>query len=80
MYDQSQNVYNIQLGTCDINLRSSKKVKMKSSFTKLTKVMKSPMYRGLELWNQLPDELQTGPSKIKFKNEIKRYKFGVNCT
>ena len=59
---------------------AQKKVKMKSSFTKLTKVMKSPMYRRLELWKQLPDELQTGPSKIKFKNEIKRYKFDVNCT
>ena len=80
MYDQSQNVDNIQTGTCDIKLHSSKKVKMKSSFTKLTKVRKSPMYRGLELWNQLPDELRTEPSKIKFKNEINRHKFDVNCT
>ena len=80
MYDQSQNVDNIPSCTCEIKLRSSKKVKMKSSFTKLTKVMKSPMYRGLELWHQLSDELQTEPSKIKFKNEIKRYKVDVNCT
>ena len=80
MYDQSQIVDNIQTGTCEIKLRSSKKVKLKSSFTKLTKVIKSPMYRGIELWNQLPDELQTEPNKIKFKNEIKRYKFDVNCT
>ena len=38
-------------------------------------VQKSPQYRGLELWNQLPKELQTEPSKIKFKNKIKKYNF-----
>ena len=55
MYDQSLNINNLHVNTCDINLRSSKKVKMKSSFTRLTKVMKSPLYQGLELWNQLPN-------------------------
>ena len=72
MYDQSQNINNLQNRKCNINLRSSRKVKMKSSFTRLTKVMKSPLYRGLELWNQLSDELQTEPSKIKFKNAVKK--------
>ena len=73
MYDQSRNKEYLLIGTSHINLRSTKKVKMKSAFTKLTKVLKSPFYRGLELWNQLPIELQNEPSKVKFKNVIKKY-------
>ena len=80
MYDQSLNADNISAGTCEINLRSSKKVKMKSAFTKLTKVMKSPLYRGLELWNQLPHELQNEPSKVRLKNVIKKHAFVDHCT
>ena len=58
MYDQSRENANIRDNSCTINLRSSKKIKMKSQFTRLTKVQKSPYYRGLDLWNLLPDVLQ----------------------
>ena len=75
MYDQSHDPDNLYTTECDINLRSSNKVKMKSQFTKLTKVKKSPFYRGIELWDKLPHELQNEPSRIKFKSELKRYKF-----
>ena len=75
MYDQSRDVNNIYTNNCNIKLRSSKKVKLKSSFTRLTKVKKSPMYRGLELWDQLPEKLQKEPSKLLFKREIKKYYF-----
>ena len=75
MYSQSLDADKIYISNCNINLRSTKKVKMKSAFTRLTKVQKSPMYRGLELWNQLPRELQKESSKIKFKGEIKKYIF-----
>ena len=73
MYEQSRDTDNVYIRNCNINLRSSNKVKMKSSFTRLTKVKKSPLYRGLDLWNMLPDELQNEPSKIQFKSEIKKY-------
>ena len=75
MYDQSRDVNNIYTNNCNIKLHSSKKVKLKSSFTRLTKVKKSPMYRGLELWDQLPEKLQKEPSKLLFKREIKKYYF-----
>ena len=75
MYDQSRDHVNVQEQTCTIKLRSSNKIKLKSRFTRLTKVQKSPYYRGLALWNTLPVTLQTEPSKLKFKREIKRYKF-----
>ena len=75
MYDQSRENENIYISNCNINLRSSNKVKMKLAFTRLTKVMKIPLYRGLELWDNLPKKLQTEPSKTKFKGEIKKYNF-----
>ena len=75
VYDQSRDQVNVQEQTCTIKLRSSNKIKLKSRFTRLTKVQKSPYYRGLALWNTLPDILQIEPSKLKFKREIKRYEF-----
>ena len=62
-------------GICNIKLHSSNRLKLKSQFTRLTKVQKSPYYRGLELWDKLPEKLQNEPSKLKFKGEIKKYKF-----
>ena len=75
MYDQSHDPDNLYTTECDINLLSSNKVKMKSQFTRLTKVKKSPFYIGIELWDKLPHEFQNEPSRIKFKSELKRYKF-----
>ena len=75
MYDQSRENMNVLDTCCNINLRSSSKIKLKSRFTRLTKVQKSPYYRGLVLWNNLPDTLQTESCKTKFKRNIKRYNF-----
>ena len=75
MNDQRREQDNDQEHTCTIKLRSSNKIKLKSRFTRLTKVQKSPYHRGMALWNTLPDILQAEPSKSKFKREIKRYQF-----
>ena len=75
MYDQSHKSGNVDIKLCNINLRSAKKVRLKSQFTRLTKVQKSPYYRGLALWDDLPDQIQTQTSRIKFKGDIKRYSF-----
>ena len=75
MYDLSRDTSNIYTSNCNIKRRSSKKVKLKSAFTRLTKVKKSLLHRGLELWKQLPVKLQNEPSKLKFKSEIKKYIF-----
>ena len=75
MYDQSRDDNNVYVNSCNIKLRSSKKLKLKSQFTRLTKVQRSPFYRGLEIWNSLPDVLQNEPSKARFKSEIKKFQF-----
>ena len=55
-------------------LRSTSNVKMKHKFTRLTKVLRSTYYRGLELWDQLPAELQNIDNKLTFKEKINVYK------
>ena len=75
MYNQSREMENVCISTCNIKLRSVNKIKLKSQFTRLTKVQNSPFYRGLSLWNELSDELQNEPSKNKFKADIKHCKF-----
>ena len=46
------------------------KVKFLVPKTKLTKVMKSPYYRGISLWDMLPEEVQRGTTKVRFKKQI----------
>ena len=70
MYNQSKVNSNVQEKNDYMTLRSSSKVKLKSVFTKLSKVQRSPYYRGLKLWNNLPENIQKEGSKTKFKNEI----------
>ena len=75
MYKHSRQIDNVDLKSCNINLRSTKKIKLKSQFARLTKVKKSHLYRGIELWNDLPENVQKEPNRFKFKAEIKRYVF-----
>ena len=53
-----------------MELRSSKAVKMNHKFTRLTKIQKSPYYRGLALWDKLPQEIQNDKSKTEFKTTV----------
>ena len=70
MYIQSKVDGNLQSKGSYMNLRSSNKVKMKSNFTKLTKIQRSPYYRGLKLWDQLPENVQKEQSKLVFKSKV----------
>ena len=46
------------------------KIKLKSDFTRLTKVQRSPYHRGVELWNNLLMEIQKKQSKLNFEKSI----------
>ena len=35
-----------------------------------TKVMKSPYYRGVSLWDRLTEEVQRATMKVRFKRQI----------
>ena len=46
---------------------SDKETTMKYNFSTLTKLHKSPYYRGVTLWNTLPAEVQKCEGKVEFK-------------
>ena len=54
----------------EIVLRSRSKIKFIAPKTKLTKVMKSPYYRGVSLWDMLPQEIQRATTKVRFKKQV----------
>ena len=71
MYIQSKCDANLCAKKKHIQLHSDVKIKMKSDFTRLTKIQRSPYYRGLGLWNALPEHVQKEPNKYKFKSAVK---------
>ena len=75
MYDESRNIVNIDMYRPKMVLRSADHIKMHHKFTKLTKIQKSPYYRGLGLWDNLPVMYQNINTKKEFKSLIKQYKF-----
>ena len=54
----------------EIVLRSRDKIKFRTPVTKLTKVMKSPYYRGVSLWDMLNEEQQRATTKVRFKQGL----------
>ena len=56
-----------------IELRSKNKVKLKTKFTSKVKVQNSPLYRGVSLWNQLPEDIQQLELLTHFKTHIRSY-------
>ena len=73
MYIESRHERNIDMCRPHMQLRSSGNVKMNHKFTRLTKIQKSPYYRGLSLWDSLPKELQLVESRKVFEDRIKNY-------
>ena len=72
MYSQSKQPLNIQKGDSKMSLRNSKNVKLKSDFTRLTKIQGSPYYRDLKLWNTLPKNIQKEQNDIKVQGECQK--------
>ena len=54
----------------EIILRNRDKIKFVTAKTKLTKVTKSPYYRGVSLWDMLPQQVQRATTKVRFKKLI----------
>ena len=71
MFTESKISGNIKTERPVMTLRSNNKVKFKEKFTRKTPVLKSPLYRGYALWNDLPEDIQKLRSLAIFKNRIK---------
>ena len=56
-------------------IRSKQKVHMKKDFTSKTKVLNSPLYRGLKLWDTLPSVMQKEKDNRIFKKKLATHIF-----
>ena len=70
MYRLSTNDYYLERHSSGKELRRTRKNKFWMKCTRLTKVMNSPYYRAVRLWDQLPVEIQRATTKDKFKSAI----------
>ena len=77
MYSRSScSLYqNLKVDTVKINLRSKKKIHMKKDFSSETKILNSPLYRGIKLWDSLPSDLQKEQDFRTFRKRLTTYTF-----
>ena len=76
MYSRSSCSENLKIDTLKINLRSKKKIHMKRDFTSKTKILNSPLYRGiLKLWDSLPSDMQKEKDFRAFRKRLTTYSF-----
>ena len=69
-YTQSSKIDNLKMSTTSIVLGNTRKVKMNNDVTSKTRVYNSPLYRGLRLWDSLPENIQKETDKASFKKRI----------
>ena len=67
-------MYRLSKGDClldtlrpEIHLRSRKKVKFKYPFRNMQKLLKSPLSRGIKIWDRIPQAIQRSLTKVKFE-------------
>ena len=75
MYSQSSCPENRKIDTVKINLRSKNKIHLKKDFTSKTKILNSPLYRGIGLWDSLPSDMQQEKDFRVFKKRLATHTF-----
>ena len=58
MFRQARDDNNLDTRRPDTDLRSNRKIRFRNKVTQLTKIQKSPYYRGVTLWDRIPVEVQ----------------------
>ena len=71
MYRLSRNGRLLDTLRPKIHLRSRKKVKFKYPLRNMKKFLKSPLSRGITIWDRIPQAIQRSLTKVKFKQELK---------
>ena len=73
MYRLSKNGQLLDTYRPNINLRSRKKIKFKHHRRNMEKFLKSPLIRGIKLWDRIPLAIQRSVTKVKFKNNSRLF-------
>ena len=77
MHTQSTKPEYMKKVSSERNLRSTEKIQMKNNFTSKTKVLNSPLYRGIRLWDSLPANIQKEKDQYSFKKKISLHAFNA---
>ena len=72
MHRQYRVVENLDVYRPPMTLRSNRKIRFRCQKTNLKGIEKSPMMRGIKIWNMLLPVLQRASTKVKFKTEFKQ--------
>ena len=73
MYILSKKNVNLEIARPSINLRSNSKIHFKKrKRRKYEKYLKSPLVRGVKLWEMLPEKVQKATTKVKFRSFVKQ--------
>ena len=71
MYRLSKKGGSLDMYRPTIRLRSRNKIKFKVQKRNLEGILKSPLYRGIKLWDMIPESVQRSTTKVKFKSNLK---------
>ena len=71
VFKYSKSIENVETRRPDVVLRDRHKVKMKLPYSNKDRVLKSPYYISVNLWNQLDSDVQNIVSKGEFKKRIR---------
>ena len=72
MYRLSKNGQLLDTFRPKIHLRSRGKIKFRNLHRNMQKLLKSPLSRGINLWNKIPQAIQKSTTKVKFKIALKQ--------
>ena len=78
VYRHSNNSVVIDNTRSKVNLRSRNKIRFKHNKRNYTVMLKSPLYRGINLWDNIPEAIQHSPTKCKLKVTLRIDK-GSQC-
>ena len=70
IFKLSKSEENVELYRPDIRLRGREKVRMHKPYSNKERVLKSPYYLAVNLWNQLDEEMQTIQNRFDFKKRL----------
>ena len=71
MYANRSNQDYVDTRRPDMTLRKHYSTKFRIKMTRNTNLLKSPNYRGVEMWEKLPTEVQMIRKKVEFKKYVK---------
>ena len=71
MYRLSKENLYVEKARPEIHLRNRNKIKFKAHKRVHERYLKSPLSRGISMWDRLPESVQRSTTKVKFKRDIK---------